>query len=116
MKRCTHCGLPETHETIAFDEAGVCNICRQHEFKGARIDWASRKQTLDALVFADMLRVDEDNMGAWADSPEPPLNDSSRWLARFSPTQGNHGFMNCKARAIRSATGSQLFGARRLSN
>jgi N-acetyl sugar amidotransferase len=50
MKRCTNCGLPETHETIAFDEAGVCNICRQHEFKGARIDWTERKKTLDALI------------------------------------------------------------------
>ncbi len=50
MKRCTRCGLPETHETIAFDDAGVCNICRQHEFKGARIDWDERKKTLDALI------------------------------------------------------------------
>lgn len=26
MKRCTRCGLPETYETIEFDEFGVCNI------------------------------------------------------------------------------------------
>ncbi len=50
MKRCTRCGLPETHETIAFDEAGVCNICRQHEFKGGKIDWTDRKKALDALI------------------------------------------------------------------
>jgi len=30
MKRCTRCVLPETHETIVFDEEGVCNICRLH--------------------------------------------------------------------------------------
>lgn len=50
MKRCVLCGLPETHETIAFDAQGVCNICRQHEFKHGRIDWAANKKTLDALV------------------------------------------------------------------
>jgi N-acetyl sugar amidotransferase len=50
MKRCIQCGLPETHETISFDAAGVCNICRQHEFKNDRIDWTQRKTTLDSLV------------------------------------------------------------------
>jgi N-acetyl sugar amidotransferase len=50
MKRCVRCGLPETHETISFDAAGVCNICRQHEFKREKIDWAANKRTLDALV------------------------------------------------------------------
>lgn len=50
MKRCVHCGLPETHETISFDDAGVCNICRQHEFKKDNIDWAARKSALDSLI------------------------------------------------------------------
>lgn len=50
MKRCTQCGLPETHETIAFDEQGVCNICRQHEFKKDKIDWTANKKALDALI------------------------------------------------------------------
>src|SRR5688572_18130450 len=50
MKRCVRCQLPETHETISFDAAGVCNICRQHEFKRDKIDWAENKRTLDALV------------------------------------------------------------------
>jgi N-acetyl sugar amidotransferase len=50
MKRCVLCGLPESHETIAFDEAGVCNICRQHQFKNDRIDWDSNKNVLDSLV------------------------------------------------------------------
>ena len=44
MKRCVRCGLPETHETISFDSTGLCNICRQHDFKGDRIDWAANKQ------------------------------------------------------------------------
>ncbi len=50
MKRCVLCGLPETHETIAFDEKGVCNICRQQEFKRDRIDWTAGKKALDALI------------------------------------------------------------------
>lgn len=50
MKRCTKCGLPETHETISFDAVGVCNICRQHEFKRDKIDWSQRKEEIGALI------------------------------------------------------------------
>jgi N-acetyl sugar amidotransferase len=50
MKRCSNCGLPETHETISFDNEGVCNICRQHEFKKDKIDWSANKKALDALI------------------------------------------------------------------
>ena len=50
MKRCSHCGLPETHETISFDNQGVCNICRQQEFKRDQIDWSANKKALDALI------------------------------------------------------------------
>ncbi|HEV2145981.1 MAG TPA: N-acetyl sugar amidotransferase [Longimicrobiaceae bacterium] len=50
LVRCTRCGLPETYETIEFDSAGVCNICRQKEYKDARIDWADRRRQLDALI------------------------------------------------------------------
>jgi len=42
--------LPETHETIVFDEEGVCNICRAQEFKQTQIDWGARKKELDALI------------------------------------------------------------------
>lgn len=50
LKRCTKCLLPETHETIMFDEAGVCNICRQNEFKNEKINWEARKKELDELI------------------------------------------------------------------
>jgi N-acetyl sugar amidotransferase len=50
MKRCNRCGLPETHETISFDQKGVCNICRQHEFKKDKIDWTANKKALDGLI------------------------------------------------------------------
>src|SRR5689334_11751894 len=33
-----------------FDSEGICNICRQLEFKQGNIDWAARKLELDALI------------------------------------------------------------------
>lgn len=50
MKRCTRCVLPVTHETIVFDQDGVCNICRQHEYKQTAIDWDGKKRELDGLI------------------------------------------------------------------
>lgn len=50
LKHCTACNLPETYETIEFDQDGVCNICRQKEHKDKVIDWSSRKKQLDALI------------------------------------------------------------------
>src|SRR5262245_25238832 len=50
LLRCTRCALPETHETIVFDEYGVCNVCRQHDAKRYHIDWTQRKRDLDELV------------------------------------------------------------------
>ncbi len=52
LKRCTRCVIPETHETIVFDAEGVCNICRQHEYKQTAIDWEARKKELDDLISA----------------------------------------------------------------
>ncbi len=50
LMRCSKCILPETHETIYFDEQGVCNICRQHEYKQEKIDWNMKKKELDQLI------------------------------------------------------------------
>src|SRR3989338_319567 len=44
LQRCSHCTMPETHETIVFDDNGVCNICHQHEIKHEKIDWAARQK------------------------------------------------------------------------
>lgn len=60
MQRCSKCGLPETHETIAFDDQGVCNICRQIEFKGNQIDWDQKKLELDALIAEHRGKYDYD--------------------------------------------------------
>lgn len=50
LKRCTRCTIPETHETIEFDAEGVCNICRQQEYKKERIDWGERRRELAELI------------------------------------------------------------------
>ena len=50
LRRCTRCGLPETYETIEFDQQGVCNICRGTEHKQKNIDWVERKNLLDQLI------------------------------------------------------------------
>ncbi len=50
MKYCSKCMLPETHETIEFDEQGKCNICRQHEFKKTKIDWEQKRGDFEKLL------------------------------------------------------------------
>ncbi|MFH1394331.1 MAG: N-acetyl sugar amidotransferase [Candidatus Micrarchaeota archaeon] len=47
---CSKCLLPETQETITYDENGVCNVCRQIEFKKERIDWEAREKELVKLI------------------------------------------------------------------
>lgn len=50
MKYCTRCITPETHDTIMFDEEGVCSICKQIEYKNEKIDWEERRKQLDELI------------------------------------------------------------------
>jgi len=50
LRRCVRCLLPETHETIVFDEDGVCNVCRQIEVKQGKIDWEARERELLELI------------------------------------------------------------------
>lgn len=50
LKRCTRCLLPETHESITFNDQGICNICQQNDYKHDKIDWDSKQQDLDRLI------------------------------------------------------------------
>ncbi len=50
LVKCTKCQLPETYETIEFDEKGICNICEGVRHKNEEIDWSKRKLMLDKLV------------------------------------------------------------------
>jgi N-acetyl sugar amidotransferase len=42
--------LPETHETILFDDQGVCSICQQHKHKQEKIDWIAKETELVELI------------------------------------------------------------------
>ena len=50
LRLCSRCVTPETHETIFFDQEGVCNVCRQQEYKQEKIDWVAREKELHALL------------------------------------------------------------------
>ena len=50
MRKCTKCLVPETVDTISFDEEGVCSVCRQLEFKADKIDWEDRRLQLAAII------------------------------------------------------------------
>jgi N-acetyl sugar amidotransferase len=50
LQTCSKCCLPETHETIVFDEQGVCNVCRQVEMKQSEIDWGKKEVELRELI------------------------------------------------------------------
>jgi N-acetyl sugar amidotransferase len=58
MITCTRCLLVETHETVEFDADGVCNVCRNIEYKRNVIDWDERRRQLDTLVAAAKARGD----------------------------------------------------------
>ena len=96
MKKCIKCGLPETYETIEFDESGLCNICIGHQFKTQKIDWKKRKKQFDKII--------EENRGKYEYDCIVPFSggkDSTFTLYYLIKEYGikplvvqfNHGFM-----------------------
>ncbi len=96
MKKCIKCGLPETFETIEFDDAGLCNMCIQFKFKMEEIDWPQRKLTFDKII--------EENRGKYEYDCIIPFSggkDSTFTLYYLVKEYGikplvvqfNHGFM-----------------------
>jgi N-acetyl sugar amidotransferase len=96
MRRCSKCGLPETYETIEFDDGGVCNICRQSQFKQATIDWALRKTMLNELVERYRGKSDYDCIVPFSGGKDSTF---TLWYLvkeyKLKPlvVQFNHGFM-----------------------
>jgi len=39
--------MPETAESLTFDDEGVCSVCRQIEYKQTEVDWEARQRELD---------------------------------------------------------------------
>ena len=50
MKNCNSCLLPETHETIKYNEVGNCNVCEQHEYKKEVLDWDKKETEFNEIV------------------------------------------------------------------
>ena len=50
LRRCARCLLLETHDTIVFDDEGVCNVCRNVERKKITIDWEAREREFRELL------------------------------------------------------------------
>ena len=49
LKRCNRCVMPETWESINYDERGICNICRNAELK-QKIDWSKKKKEFIEII------------------------------------------------------------------
>lgn len=60
MRKCSSCLLPETHETITFNEKDVCNICSGIEFRDTKINYLEKKKELDQLIKKYKGRYDYD--------------------------------------------------------
>lgn len=96
MKHCARCGLPETYETIEFDVEGICNICRQHQFKSSEINWAVRKEKLDSLIAEHRGKHDYDCIVPFSggkDSTYTLYYLIKEYGLKPLVVQFNHGFM-----------------------
>lgn len=96
LRRCVKCGLPETYETIEFDAHGICNVCRQHEFKREQIDWPARKLMLDKLIEEYRGKYDYDCIIPFSggkDSTFTLYHLVKEYKIKPLVVQFNHGFM-----------------------
>lgn len=96
LARCVRCGLPETYETIEFDSAGVCNICRQREYRDDSIDWAARGAQLAELVEEYRGKYEYDCIIPFSggkDSTYTLYHLVSEFGIKPLVVQFNHGFM-----------------------
>ena len=50
MKSCSKCVMPESAESLGFDNSGTCSVCRQVEFKQTGIDWNAKLEEFHKIV------------------------------------------------------------------
>lgn len=96
LRRCSKCMLPETYETIEFDENGVCNICRSAEYKQGKIDWNKRKLLLDDIIEKHRGKYDYDCIVPFSggkDSTFQLLYLIKEYGLKVLVVRFNHGFM-----------------------
>lgn len=96
MIKCKNCGLPETYETIEFDQHRVCNICKQHSFKNEMINWDERKKILSDLINDYRGKYDYDCIIPFSggkDSTYTLYHLVKEFKIKPLVVQFNHGFM-----------------------
>ncbi len=96
LRRCSKCMLPETYETIEFDENGVCNICRSAEHKEGSIDWNKRKLLIDEIIEKHRGKYDYDCIVPFSggkDSTFQLLYLIKHYNLKVLVVRFNHGFM-----------------------
>jgi N-acetyl sugar amidotransferase len=111
LRRCTRCTIPETHETITFDEEGVCNICRQHETKRDAIDWKARRREFVDLIEAHRGRHSHDCIVPFSggkDSTFTLYHLVSEYRVKPLVVQFDHGFLRPNLRANNERTFKKL--------
>ena len=111
MKHCVSCGLPETYETIEFDFDGVCNICRQQEFKQNKIDWATRRTMFETVIEEYRGKYDYDCIVPFSggkDSTFTLYHLVKEYRLKPLVVQFNHGFMRPTLLANNERTFKQL--------
>lgn len=96
IRYCSKCLIPETHETISFDHEGVCNVCRQIEFKQASIDWEAKHAALDELIEQYRGKADYDCIVPFSGGKDSTW--TLYYLVKIKKlkclvVQFNHGFM-----------------------
>jgi N-acetyl sugar amidotransferase len=111
LKSCSRCGLPETYETIEFDEYGVCNICLQHNFKVNSIDFSGRLSELKKMADSHRGTGDYDCIVPFSGGKDSTF---TLWYVvtqlKLKPlvVQFNHGFLRAKLVANNERTLKKL--------
>ena len=60
MKICTNCVMPETAESLSYDNQGKCSVCEQITYKKDKIDWSKRLSDLKQIVSSHKGKNDYD--------------------------------------------------------
>jgi len=50
MKKCTSCVMPETAESLSYNDGGKCSVCEQITYKKDKINWSDRYLDLKKII------------------------------------------------------------------
>lgn len=96
LKKCVKCGLPETYETIEFNQDGVCNVCLQRNYRDASIDWPARKKIFDDLIAEYRGKFDYDCIVPFSGGKDSTFTLNylmKEYKVKPLVVQFNHGFL-----------------------